>query len=112
MIFKPSKYEYRRNLPHYSKVDRPLFITFKTFQRWALPASAREIVFKSCLHFYPKLIDLFAAVVMPNHVHLVFKLQWHPNGEPVQLKEILPNQRIFGPCCEQALIAQRIGLAG
>lgn len=26
---------------------------------------------------------------MPNHVHMVFKLQWHQGGEPVQLKEIL-----------------------
>jgi REP element-mobilizing transposase RayT len=89
MIIRPNEYEYRRNLPHYIKVDRPLFVTFKTHQNWILPEQAREIAFNSCLYFHPKLISLLAAVVMPDHVHMLFKLRWHPDGEPVQLKEIL-----------------------
>jgi REP-associated tyrosine transposase len=89
MIFKQNKYEYRRNLPHYVKVDRPLFVTFKSYREWTLPELARDIVFKSCLHFHATLIDLSATVVMPTHVHMIFKLQWHPNGGPVTLQEIL-----------------------
>jgi REP element-mobilizing transposase RayT len=69
---KTRKYNYRRNLPHIEKDDRPHFITFDTLQRWELPPLARDIVMEHCLHDNGSKIHLHAAVVMPDHVHLIF----------------------------------------
>ena len=66
------KYFYRRNLPHIHKDDRPHFATFVTRGRWALPQRARDIVLRSCLHLDGKRMRLHAAVVMPDHVRMIF----------------------------------------
>jgi REP element-mobilizing transposase RayT len=63
---------YRRKLPHLQVDDKPHFVTFCTYQRWILPEKVRGLVLESCLHGNGKLFDLKAAVVMPNHVHLIF----------------------------------------
>ena len=63
---------YRRQLPHLQCDDKPHFVTFCTDHRWVLPASARSIVVESCLHDNGKNYDLKLAVVMPDHVHLIF----------------------------------------
>ncbi len=69
---KVRKYQYRRNLPHLEKPDRVHFITFDTHQRWELPPLARDLVMKHCLHDNGSKMRLLIAVVMPDHVHLVF----------------------------------------
>jgi len=58
-------------LPHVQRDDRPHFITFVTFQRWTLPPEARSIVLESCTHDHLRTMELHAAVVMPDHVHLI-----------------------------------------
>jgi putative transposase len=67
------KASYRRNLPHLQRDSRPIFLTFCTYRRWVLPEWAREIVLRSCLHDHGSKIDLYVAVVMPDHVHLIFR---------------------------------------
>ncbi len=62
---------YRRNLPHYQKDNRPHFVTFVTKHRFVLPDWAREIVLASCIHDHRKKYELYVAVVMPDHVHLI-----------------------------------------
>ncbi len=62
---------YRRNLPHLQRDFKPHFITFVTKFRWVLPEWARDIVLSSCCHDHRKQYELYAAVVMPDHVHLV-----------------------------------------
>ncbi|HVO82120.1 MAG TPA: transposase [Terriglobales bacterium] len=63
---------YRRRLPHLQRDGKPHFLTFCTFQRWILPESARTIVLSSCLHDNAVKADVHAAVVMPDHVHMIF----------------------------------------
>jgi REP element-mobilizing transposase RayT len=63
---------YRRRLPHLQCDDKPHFVTFCTHHRWILPAEARTIVLESCLHDNGIGFDLRAAVVMPDHVHMIF----------------------------------------
>ena len=63
---------YRRQLPHLQIDDKPHFVTFCTDQRWILPPDARSLVLESCLHDNRKNYDLKVAVVMPDHVHLIF----------------------------------------
>jgi len=63
---------YRRKLPHLQCDDKPHFVTFCTHGRWVLPESVRQIVLKCCLHDNLTKYDLRGAVVMPDHVHLIF----------------------------------------
>jgi REP element-mobilizing transposase RayT len=62
---------YRRNLPHIQKDFTPHFITFCTKSRWILPPEAREITIQSCFHDHRACYELYVAVVMPDHVHLI-----------------------------------------
>ena len=63
---------YRRDLPHLQRDYKPHFLTFCSWQRWVLPASARSLVLECCLHDCGIKIDLEVSVVMPDHVHLIF----------------------------------------
>lgn len=63
---------YRRQLPHLQVDDKPHLITFCTDRRWVLPRSVRSIALDCCLHDHEKKFDLKVAVVMPDHVHLIF----------------------------------------
>ena len=62
---------YRRNLPHLQKDSTPHFITFDTKFRWISPPVARDIVLASCIHDYRRRYELYVAVVMPDHVHMI-----------------------------------------
>ena len=63
---------YRRNQPHLQRDCKPHFLTFCTYQRWALPDWARTIVMDASLRANGWTIDLRAVVVMPDHVHMIF----------------------------------------
>ena len=67
-----TKFRYRRRLPHLQKDDAPLFVTFCTGARIPLPDRARALVFEHCLREDTHRIYLYAAVIMPDHVHLLF----------------------------------------
>jgi REP element-mobilizing transposase RayT len=64
-------YEYRRHLPHYQKDNKAIFVTFCTHHRWVLPDLARDLALKACTWGNGKRFNLFGAIVMPDHVHLV-----------------------------------------
>jgi REP element-mobilizing transposase RayT len=66
---------YQRNLPHIIAYERPLFITFATRDRRILPPGARTIALSRCVFGHPNFYWLDAAVVMPDHVHLVLTIQ-------------------------------------
>jgi REP element-mobilizing transposase RayT len=85
----PPKYEYRRGLPHYQKDDHPLFVTFKTDRRWQLPPVARDIVFRCCLRENETMVDLHAAVVMPDHVHLIYSPLRRKDGWSYPVPEVM-----------------------
>ena len=88
MIVEP-KYRYRRQLPHLQKDERALFITFATVRRWHLPPAAREIVLNCCLAQNGGKYELFTAVVMPDHAHLIFCPLRRPDGWCWCLPEIM-----------------------
>lgn len=49
------------------------FITFVTWERLELNPPARQVVLNSTLHFHNQRYQLFAAVIMPDHVHLLLQ---------------------------------------
>jgi REP element-mobilizing transposase RayT len=63
---------YRRQLPHLQVDDARHFVTFCTDRRRILPTHVRSIVLECCLHDNGKKFDLKVAVVMPDHVHIIF----------------------------------------
>ena len=83
------RYEYRRRLPHYQRDERPLFVTFRTSSNFVLSREARTLVLQHCFHDNGKTIDLHAAVIMPDHVHLLFTALRDTDGWTFALPEIL-----------------------
>jgi REP element-mobilizing transposase RayT len=83
------KYEYHRMLPHYQKAGRAIFITFCKGNRVPFTPEARDAVLQPCLHDNGKRYDLHAAVVMPDHVHLLLLPLRDERGWPYSLPTIL-----------------------
>ena len=73
-------YEYRRRLPHFQSDSKVIFVTFATYRRWTLPEPARAICLEAILQGNGKRFVLHAAVVMPDHVHVVFTPLADDNG--------------------------------
>jgi REP element-mobilizing transposase RayT len=82
-------YEYRRMLPHYQKAGRALFVTFCKSHRNPFSAEARDLVLRSCVHDHGQRYQLHAAVVMPEHVHLLLTPLVDEKGWPYGLPAIL-----------------------
>jgi len=81
---------YRRNLPHLQRDFKPHFITFVTKSRWLLPENARDIVLSCCCHDHRQKYELYVAVVMPDHVHIILTpLINHNEQEIFSLIEIM-----------------------
>ena len=83
------KYAYRRRLPHLQKDSRAIFITFRAWCRNALPESVRDVVLQHCLHDHGTKASVHAAVVMPEHVHLLLTPLRDRDGSVFSLVEIL-----------------------
>ncbi len=83
------KYEYWRRMPHYQMPDCPIFVTFCKLIRDPFPDGARDLILAHCLHDHGKRIDLRAAVVMPDHVHLLLTPLADEEGWPYPLPAIL-----------------------
>jgi len=65
-------YAYRRYLPHLQKSGKTYFVTFCTRKREILSPNARDIALACCLHDHRLAYWLDCAVVMPDHVHMIF----------------------------------------
>ena len=83
------KYEYRRKLPHFQKADCPAFITFRKLLRCPFSCQARDVILQHCLHDHGRKYRLHAAVVMPDHVHLMLTPLRDADGWPHSLPMIL-----------------------
>jgi hypothetical protein len=71
-LAKEASRAYKRNLPHLQAEAKPLFVSFSTRDRWVLPEDVRGFVLQHCLHDHGHKICLYVAIVMPDHVHLIF----------------------------------------
>jgi REP element-mobilizing transposase RayT len=68
----------RRRLPHFEKPWAIYAVTIGTKKDRCLSPKARTIVLNSLRHFHNQRYEMFAACVMPDHVHLL--LQPWPKG--------------------------------
>ena len=88
-MYPVHRYEYRRRLPHFQKADRSIFVTFCKLGRDPFSAEARDIVLEHCLYEHGKRIKLHVAVVMPDHVHLLFTPLRDAGGWPHPVHKIM-----------------------
>ena len=63
----------RRRLPHFERPWAKYFITFSTAARRKLPENTRQIVLDAIRHFHGNRYHLYAACVMPDHVHMLIE---------------------------------------
>jgi REP element-mobilizing transposase RayT len=82
-------YDYRRMLPHYQKASRALFVTFCKLMPPPFTGEARNVILQHCRHDDGKRYLLHAAVVMPEHVHLLLSPLLDEEGWPCGLPAIL-----------------------
>jgi REP element-mobilizing transposase RayT len=87
-LAKPGKAEYRRYLPHLQVEGKTIFLTFCTKSHLIVPEFVRTQVLHHCLHDHGIKIRVHGAVVMPDHVHMVFTPLWDARGYPYTLAEI------------------------
>jgi alanyl-tRNA synthetase/REP element-mobilizing transposase RayT len=85
----------RRNLPHFERPWAKYAVAFSTTDRQLLAPAERDLVMQSVLYAHEhRQYELYAACVMPDHVHLLFEPQVktsNEKGEPVfwSVSEIL-----------------------
>ncbi len=82
-------YEYRRRLPHYQKPGQAIFVTLCKLGREPFPPAARNSAIRHCVYDHGRRFKLHAAVVMPEHVHLLLTPLEDPQGWPYALPAIL-----------------------
>jgi alanyl-tRNA synthetase/REP element-mobilizing transposase RayT len=72
----------RRNLPHFERQWAKYMVTFSTRERRKLTSPERDLVLKSILYAHEhRQYLLYAACVMPDHVHLLFEPQIKEQGK-------------------------------
>jgi putative transposase len=70
---------FKQQLPQLEKPKGKYFITFVTWERLELNKEARQVVLDACKFFHGQRYELFAAVIMVDHVHLL--IQPFPKSE-------------------------------
>jgi alanyl-tRNA synthetase/REP element-mobilizing transposase RayT len=92
---------YKRRLPHFERPWAKYTVTFSTHERHTLSPAARDVVLKSLLFGQEqRRYQLYAACVMPDHVHFLFEPQikeQDKGGKPVfwPLDELLHSIKSF-----------------
>ena len=84
-----------RNLPHWQYPGAMLFVTFNTLNRLQLSEKAKDEVLSSLKYWDSSKIKLFTAVVMPDHVHMLFKLLQDGDGNSEDLSKIMHSIKSF-----------------
>ncbi|MDQ6939855.1 MAG: alanine--tRNA ligase [Verrucomicrobiota bacterium] len=85
---------HKRRLPHFERPWAKYMITFTTHEHRSLSPAERDLVLQTILHDAEKKYELYAACILPDHVHLLLEPQIEKNdpaGDPVfyDLSEIL-----------------------
>ncbi|MFZ4774708.1 MAG: DEAD/DEAH box helicase [Terrimicrobiaceae bacterium] len=92
--FEATRYS-KRNLPHFERPWAKYAVTFTTRERELLSETARDIVLDAILHASGSRYHLYAACVMPDHVHLLIEPSMDEAGNFCALSEILHSLKSF-----------------
>ena len=84
----------RRNLFHWQREGSTYFITFR-LKQGELNEDERGIVLDACTHWHGRRMTLHAAVVMPDHVHLLLDPLPREDGTDYPLSALLHSIKSF-----------------
>lgn len=85
---------HRGKLPHWQVGGATYFITFRTVQG-VLDNTERQIVLDAAKFWDGRKIELHAAVIMPDHVHMLFRTKVQDDGSWPTLESILHSIKSF-----------------
>lgn len=90
----------KRHLPHFEKPWAIYAVAFSTIKRRVLSDQEKQIVLDALKHLNGIKYELFAACVMPDHVHVLFQpiiKETNQSGEPIfySLTEIMHSIKSF-----------------
>ena len=85
----------RRNLPHWQEPGRVYFLSWSCKKGLILSANQRTIVLNALRYWDSRKWEVFAAVVMPDHVHLLAQPFSHPEGGSIDLGEIIHSVKSY-----------------
>jgi putative transposase len=85
----------RRRLPHLQSPGSHYFTDSNTFQRQLLSEEERDIVFNAIFFLDSEKYELSAAVVMPDHFHLILKPLLKDESSYYSLEEIFHSLKSF-----------------
>ena len=84
----------RRTLPHWEKTGSTYFITFR-LASGELSPEERRLVLDACFHFHGDRMLVFAATVMPDHVHLIARPLQKESREWWTLEDLMHSIKSF-----------------
>ena len=85
----------RRNLPHFQEPGRVYFLTWRCRVGQNLSPAERKIVLAALLHYNGGNWKVYAAVILPDHVHALVQPLSHPEGGAYGLAEIIHSVKRF-----------------
>jgi REP element-mobilizing transposase RayT len=78
----------RRRLPHIETCGRVVYLSFATHDRWEIPDAARTMVMDSILYEHNRRLSLVTAIVMPDHVHMLYHCRHDGDGRLYTVAEV------------------------
>ena len=85
----------RRNLPHLQEPGQVYFLTWRCRQGQTLAPGERDLVLQTLQHYNGSKWRLFAAVILPDHVHALVQPLEHPEGGTYNLSQIIHSVKRF-----------------
>jgi putative transposase len=85
----------RRNLPHWQQPGSIYFLTWRLKGEGSLNSEERTMVFQALRYWDGIKWTLHAAVVMPNHVHVIAQPLTLPDGRVINLSSIIHSVKTF-----------------
>jgi REP element-mobilizing transposase RayT len=98
--------EHRRQLPHLQTPQSTYFVTFRCRDGLSLPDEAKAIVMSAVRYWDGTRIDVDAAVVMPDHAHIMMRVL-----EDRSLSAILQSIKGFSSLTVNQLLGRKGALA-
>lgn len=97
---------HRRTAPHWQRAGATYFVTWR-IRRGELSQAERQMVLDACLFWHGKKFALHAATVMPDHVHMLFRILPEPDGSWPELPVLLHSIKRYSALAIQRARGER-----
>ena len=85
----------RRNLPHWQEPGRVYFVTWRCAGEQKLAPEERDVAMEALRYWDALRWTVYAAVVMPNHIHALAQPLMNQEGKAFNLAQIIHSVKSF-----------------